>query len=236
MKVLDEDGKPVRSFKLPDTLKRLNGNPLGCVYILENETYGTVDPLKGPKPIATLGGIQDAALVSQDRIAIGRNKGGSLMNPLLFYSLQTGEISPSGLKAISVFRILPLGSGRFAALSVEELDGKIMTVARVCDALPFSSRIIAMVPDEHFSADLAVDESGTLYMEMGNARGLLAWEEGSEPRTIPLDSYPRSLASGRGGIFVEYCDGRVGLVDADSGKISEEFAYSPGMGWFGVHR
>jgi hypothetical protein len=233
---LDGEARSSQSFKLSDTLKRLNGGPYGSVFILENESYGTINASKGPKPIATLNGIQDAALVSEDRIAIGRNKGGSLMNPLLFYSLQTGEISPSGLNAISVFRILPLGSGRFAALSIEELDGNTMTVARQCASQPFSSRILAKVPGEHFSADLALDGSGTLCIEMGDARSLLAWTEGSEPRSIPLDAYPRALASGLRGIFVEYADGSFGLVDVESAELSDRMAISGAKQWFRIPR
>jgi hypothetical protein len=233
---LDGEGRPSQSFKLPDTLKRLNGGPFGSVFILENETYGTIKASKGPKPIASLNGIQDAALVSEDRIAIGRNKGGSLMNPLLFYSLQTGEISPSGLNAISVFRILPLGAGRFAALSIEELDGITMTVARLCSAQPFSSRILAKVPGEQFSADLARNGSGTLCIEMGDARSLLAWNEGSEPRSITLDAYPHALASGSRGIFVEYADGSFGVADVESAELSDRIAINGARQWFRIPR
>jgi len=165
------------------------------------------------KRLASISGIQDAVAVSPSRIAIGKVRGGGLPSPLLYYSIPTGELSPSFLEAIAVIRLRLSPSGRLYAVCIEESEGKIVTSIREIRDDPSGGSIIASAPGEHFGTQLAFDSAGNVFFSFGDDRSIMRMKVGGETVGIGLGDYPEKVAVGGVTVFVLHADGSFSAID-----------------------
>lgn len=195
---------------------RLSAGAHGAFAIQANGYLSRLDGGKA-KRIASISGIQDAAALSPSRIAIGKVRGGGLASPLAFYSVDTGELSPSRLEAITVLRVFPIDRDRFFVICVEEREEGTFTAIREMDSSGAVLSLIDECPGEQFGTQVAYDDEGAYCYSFGADRGVTAIGPGVAGETIELSDFPVKLAMGERQLCALHADGSFSVVDRETG-------------------
>jgi hypothetical protein len=226
------------SLRIPlDSASQVNRINSGAYGVLVLQANGALSSINSgtAKRLISINGIQDAAVISPGRIAIGKARGGSLAAPLLFYSMAKGEIAPAPLEAIAVLRIIPTVQDSFYALCIENGEKGVMTSIREIAYAPFSNGLIMSVPGERFGLQLTASESGSVYYAFDDEPILYRFTKGQEREESPLDDLAVSLCVGQSGVCALHADGSFSAIGFADKKTSR-FAMGTGSRIYRLER
>lgn len=198
------------------------------------QANGTLSRLEAgsSKRLVSVNGILDAVAISSHRVAIGKARGGSLAAPLLFYSLDKGELSPLPLDAIAVLRIVSVAEDRFLVLAVENGADGVATSIRELTTAPASNRLIASFPGERIDARFGFLPPGAVFYSVGDTAAVYRSDgPAAPPEEYKLDDLPVFLCAGRESLCVLHEDGSFSVIGLEKGQAGR-FAIGTGQAVF----
>jgi hypothetical protein len=236
--ILSLSGLSGDSLRIPldssSQVTRMNSGGFGFLALQANGALSSINSGTA-KRLISVNAVQDAAVISPGRIAIGKARGGSLAAPLLFYSMAKGEIAPAPLEAIAVLRIIPSLQDSFYALCIENGEKGVLTTIREIAYAPFSNELIMSVPGERIGLQLAYGEAGSVYYAFDDEPMLYRLGKGQEREESPLDDLSVSLCVGQSSVCVLHADGSFSVREFADKKTSR-FAMGTGSRIYRLER